>query len=73
MATQAPVRAGQQPVTAQTQAQAQVAEHEAWSTRGIKVLVTGVVGVLVAVWVLWYSAGRPVTPRPCWSGRALSC
>jgi len=55
MATQAPVRAGQQPVTAQTQAQAQVAEHEAWSTRGIKVLVTGVVGVLVAVWVLWYS------------------
>jgi len=59
MAMQAPVRAGQQPVTAQTQtqtqAQAQVAEHEAWSTRGIKVLVTGVVGVLVAVWVLWYS------------------
>ena len=59
MAMQAPVRAGQQPVTAQTQTQtqtqAQVAEHEAWSTRGIKVLVTGVVGVLVAVWVLWYS------------------
>ncbi len=52
MATQAPVRAGQQPAPAP--AQAQVAERGTWSTRGIKVLVAGVVGVLVAAWVLWY-------------------
>ena len=52
MATQAPVRAGQQHAPAP--AQAQVAERGAWSTRGIKVLVAGVVGVLVAAWVLWY-------------------
>jgi regulator of protease activity HflC (stomatin/prohibitin superfamily) len=51
MATQAPVRAEQQPAPAQ----AQVAERGAWSTRGIKVLVAGVVGLLVAIWVLWYS------------------
>jgi len=51
MATQVPVRADQRPVPAQ----AQIAEREAWSTRGIKVLVVGVVGVLAAVWVLWYS------------------
>jgi len=50
MATQTPVRAGQQPAPAQ----AQVAERETWSMRGIKVLVVGVAGVLVAVWVLWY-------------------
>jgi len=50
MATQAPVRVNRQPALAQ----AQVAERETWSTRGIKVLVAGVVGVLVAVWVLWY-------------------
>jgi hypothetical protein len=51
MATQAPVRADQQPA----RAQAQIVEREAWSTRGIKVLVAGVVGVLAAIWVLWYS------------------
>ena len=40
MATQAPVRADQQ----RAPAQAQVAEREAWSTQGIKVLVAGVWG-----------------------------
>ena len=49
MATQAPVRADRQP------APVQVAEREAWSTRGIKVAVVGVVALLAAIWVLWYS------------------
>jgi regulator of protease activity HflC (stomatin/prohibitin superfamily) len=49
MATQAPVRTGQQV------APTQVAEQEAWSTHGIKVLVAGVAGVLAAVAVLWVS------------------
>ncbi len=49
MATQAPVRTGQQ------SAPAQVAEQRAWSTPGIKVLVAGLVGLAVAVAVLWYS------------------
>jgi len=47
MATQAPVRMNQQP------APAQVTEQEAWSTPGIKVLVAGIIGVLVAVVVFW--------------------
>ena len=32
-----------------------VAEHQAWSTRGVKVLVTGVAAVLAGVALLWYS------------------
>ena len=32
-----------------------VAEHQAWSTRGVKVLVSGVAAVLAGVAVLWYS------------------
>jgi regulator of protease activity HflC (stomatin/prohibitin superfamily) len=32
-----------------------VAEHAAWSTRGVKVLVAGVAALLAAVAVLWYS------------------
>jgi regulator of protease activity HflC (stomatin/prohibitin superfamily) len=49
MATQAPVRADQQPVPVR------VAETEAWSRQGIKVLVAGIVGVIAAVAVLWLS------------------
>ncbi len=33
----------------------QVAEHQAWSTRGVKMLVTGIAAVLASVAVLWYS------------------
>jgi regulator of protease activity HflC (stomatin/prohibitin superfamily) len=49
MTTQAPVRTDQQV------APAQVAEQRARSTPGIKVLVVGIVGVLGAVALLWYS------------------
>jgi regulator of protease activity HflC (stomatin/prohibitin superfamily) len=49
MTVQAPVRTGQQPVAAQ------VAEQEAWSTHGIKLLVAGVAGVIAAIAVLWLS------------------
>ncbi len=49
MATQAPARTDQQ------SAPAQIAEQRAWSTPGIKVLVAGIVGIIVAVAVLWYS------------------
>jgi SPFH domain / Band 7 family len=52
MTTQAPLRTGHQP------AQAQLAEHPAWSTRGVKVLVIGVAAVLAGVAVLWYSHKR---------------
>src|SRR3984885_2121724 len=45
MTTQAPVRTEQRP--------AQVAEHTAWSTPGIKVLVAGIVGILAAIALLW--------------------
>ena len=47
MTTQAPVRTEQRP------APAQLAEHTAWSTPGIKVLVAGIVGVLAAIALLW--------------------
>jgi regulator of protease activity HflC (stomatin/prohibitin superfamily) len=47
MTTQAPVRTEQRP------APAQVAEHTAWSTPGIKVLVAGIVGILGAIALLW--------------------
>jgi regulator of protease activity HflC (stomatin/prohibitin superfamily) len=49
MATHAPVRPEQQ------SAPVQIAEQRAWSTPGIKVLVVGIVGIIVAVAVLWYS------------------
>jgi SPFH domain / Band 7 family len=49
MSTQAPVRTGQEP------APAPVTEQEAWSTRGVKVLVAGVVAVLAGVAVVWDS------------------
>jgi regulator of protease activity HflC (stomatin/prohibitin superfamily) len=49
MATQAPVRTDQQ------SAPVQIAEQRAWSTPGIKVLVVGIVGIIVAAAVLWYS------------------
>src|SRR6266487_3395239 len=49
MTTQASVRTGQE------LAPASVAEHAAWSTRGVKVLVAGVAALLAAVAVLWYS------------------
>jgi regulator of protease activity HflC (stomatin/prohibitin superfamily) len=51
MTTQAPVRTEQRP------APAQIAEHAAWSTPGIKVLVAGIVGVLAAV-ALGLDAGK---------------
>ena len=51
MTTQAPVRTERLPVPAQ------VAEHAAWSTPGIKVLVAGIAGVLAAV-ALWWDAGK---------------
>ena len=53
MATQVPVRAGQQAGAAS----AQVAEQPARSTPGIKVLVAGVVGLLAGIAVL-YSASK---------------
>jgi hypothetical protein len=49
MAAQASLRPGQE------LAPAPVAEHAAWSTRGVKVLVAGVAALLAAVAVLWYS------------------
>ncbi len=41
--------------TSHEPAPAPVAEHQAWSTRGVKVAVSGVVAVLAGVAVLWYS------------------
>ena len=49
MTAQAPVSTSHEP------APAPVAEHQAWSTRGVKVLVSGVAAVLAGVAVLWYS------------------
>ncbi|MGN6175770.1 MAG: SPFH domain-containing protein [Streptosporangiaceae bacterium] len=49
MAAQASLRTGQE------LAPAPAAEHAAWSTRGVKVLVAGVAALLAAVAVLWYS------------------
>jgi regulator of protease activity HflC (stomatin/prohibitin superfamily) len=51
MTAQAPVRTSHEPVPAP----APVAEHQAWSTRGVKVLVTGIAALLAGVAVLWYS------------------
>ncbi len=47
-----------------------MAEHEAWSTRGVKVLVSGVAAVLAGVAVLWFShkqAGDTATAL-VWAG-----
>jgi regulator of protease activity HflC (stomatin/prohibitin superfamily) len=52
MMAQAPVRTNQQ------SAPAQIAEQKAWSTPGIKVLVAGGVGVLVAAALLGLSSGQ---------------
>ena len=52
MATQVPARTGQLPIPVQ------VAEQKAWSTPGIKVLVTGVAGVLGSVALLWVGSKR---------------
>jgi hypothetical protein len=49
MTVQAPARPGQE------LSPPPVAEHRAWSTRGIKVLVTGLVAVGAGIAVLWYS------------------
>ena len=49
MTTQVPVWADQRPVPSQ------VAEHEAWSTPGIKILVAGIVGILAGAALLWVS------------------
>ena len=64
MATQAPVRTDQQV------APVQVAEQKAWSTPGIKVLVAGIVGVVGAVALLWYSGKHTggATTALIWSG-----
>ena len=43
-------------ISGQELAPAQVAEHEAWSTRGVTVLVSGVAALLAGVAVLWYSS-----------------
>ena len=56
MSTQAPVRTGQEPAPAPAPAPAPVAEQEAWSTRGVKVLVAGVAAVLAGVAVVWDSS-----------------
>ena len=49
MTLQTPVGTGRQ------LAPSQVAEYQAWSTRGVKVLVSGVVALLAGVAVLWYA------------------
>jgi SPFH domain / Band 7 family len=49
MTAQVPVRTGHQ------LAPVQVTEHQAWSTRGVKLLVTGIAALLAGVAVLWYS------------------
>jgi regulator of protease activity HflC (stomatin/prohibitin superfamily) len=54
MTVQAPVSTSHVPALAQVP----VAEHQASSTRGVKVLVSGVVAVLAAVAVLWYSGSQ---------------
>ena len=67
MTAQAPVR------TEQRLAPAQVAEHTAWSTPGIKVLVAGIVGVLAAIALGWDArkqAGGTATAL-AWAGAIL--
>jgi len=67
MTAQAPVRTEQRP------APAQVAEHTAWSTPGIKVLVAGIVGVAAAIALLLNArtqAGSTATTLD-WAGAIL--
>jgi regulator of protease activity HflC (stomatin/prohibitin superfamily) len=47
-----------------------VAEHPAWSTRGVKVLMSGVAAVLAGVAVLWYSGKQTggTTTALAWTG-----
>jgi hypothetical protein len=51
-------------------APAPVAEHPAWSTRGVKALVSGVAAVLAGVAVLWYSGKQTggTTTALVWTG-----
>src|SRR5580700_434171 len=67
MTTQAPVR------TEQRSAPAQVAEHRAWSTPGIKVLVAGVAGVLAAIALLWnaHTQAKGTATTLDWAGAIL--
>jgi regulator of protease activity HflC (stomatin/prohibitin superfamily) len=67
MAAQAQVRTDQQPT------QAQVTEQKAWATHGIKVLLVGVVGVLGAAALLWYSSKQTGATRTAlnWTGVIL--
>src|SRR5260370_11983224 len=51
MGAQAPVSTSHQPVPAP----APVAEHQAWSTRGVKVLVSGLAALAGGIALLWYS------------------
>jgi hypothetical protein len=64
MTVHAPVSTSHEPVPVP------VAEQRAWSTRGVKVLVSGVAAVLAGVAVLWYShkqAGDTATAL-VWAG-----
>ncbi len=47
-----------------------VAEHQAWSTRGVKVLVSGLAAVAAGVAVLWYSGRQTGDTRTAliWTG-----
>jgi regulator of protease activity HflC (stomatin/prohibitin superfamily) len=67
MTTQAPVRTDQLP------APAQVVEHKAWSTHGIKVLVAGIVGLLAAVALGWYAGKQTgdAAPALAWAGAVV--
>jgi hypothetical protein len=55
MTAQAPVSTRHEPAPAPAPVSAPVAEHQAWSTRGVKILVSGVVALAVGVALLWYS------------------
>jgi SPFH domain / Band 7 family len=67
MTAQAPVRTEQRP------APAQVAEHTAWSTPGIKVLVAGIVGAVAAIALLLDARGqaRSTAVALDWAGAIL--
>jgi hypothetical protein len=56
--------------TGQELAPAPVAEHAAWSTRGVKVLVAGVAVLLAGVAVLWYSGKQTgdIATNLVWTG-----
>jgi hypothetical protein len=64
MTLQTPVRTGHQ------MAPSPVAEHQAWSTRGVAVLVSGVAALLAGVAVLWYSGKQTggTTTALVWAG-----